>query len=67
MTFIMVVLDWFKAHGADLMAAVYAVALAGSHIFPANTVAYKICQWILTGALNKLLNQPKPTEPPAAA
>jgi len=60
MSYALAVYEWVKAHGPDLFLAAYTLALVGTHVFPANTLAYKLCNWLLTGPL-------KNKAPPPAA
>lgn len=45
--------SWLSANWQYVAGAGYGLALLGTHIFPDNTVAYRVCKWLLAGAAPK--------------
>lgn len=43
-------MDFLKTFVLPFVPAIYGVALVGTHVFHDNTIAYKVCQWFVSGA-----------------
>ena len=43
-------MSWLSANWGVLLGAAYGLAMLGTHVFPDNTIAYKVSKWLVSGA-----------------
>ena len=43
-------MSWLSANWGVLLGAAYGLGMLGTHVFPDNTIAYKVSKWLVSGA-----------------